>query len=214
MHDDFIPDAALEREAQGLLKAYEEQEGALGGPPVPIDLLIEHLLQIDIDWAPLDLPSDERILAAIELTPMRRRIIMNEREREHFERYSGTEAYSKAHEVGHAVLHLPREPGLQPLLWRTDDVIALCRSGRANRKEIQAERFAAYLLMPEPLVRAAIGEQPIMTWQQIYQLRDAFAVSVTAMCKRLVALNLAFITPQREVFPSRESAIGQRRLPI
>jgi hypothetical protein len=214
MREDFIPDVILEREALTLLKAYEDQEGRLAEPPVPIDLLIENLLQIDIDWAPIDLPSDERVLAAIELTPRRRRIIMNEREREHFERYNGSEAFSKAHEVGHAVLHLPHQPGLQPLLWRTDDVIALCRSGREDRKEIQAERFAAYLLMPEHLVRAAVQAQPITNWHQIYQLRDAFAVSITAMCKRLVALNLVYITPQREVFPSREAATGQQQMPI
>lgn len=214
MRDDFIPDAVLEREALTLLRDYEDQEGALAGPPVPIDLLIENLLQIDIDWAPLDLSSDERVLAAIELTPERRRIIMNERERAHFEQYSGTEAFSKAHEVGHAVLHLPRTPALQPLLWQTDDVIALCRSNREDRKELQAERFAAYLLMPEALVRATVGMQPITSWSQMYQLRDAFKVSITAMRKRLEALNLVFVTPQGQVFPSREAAVGQRRLPI
>lgn len=214
MSDDFVPDAVLEREAAALLRAYEDQEGALTGPPVPIDLLIENLLQIDIDWAPINLPSDDRILAAIELTPQRRRIIMNERERAHFEQYSGTEAFSKAHEVGHAVLHLPRIPGLQPLLWRTDDVIVLCRSNREDLKELQAERFAAYLLMPEPLLRAAVGAQPLMGWSQIYQLRDVFKVSITAMRKRLEALNLVFVTPQGQVFPSREVAVGQRRLPI
>lgn len=212
MRDEFIPDAVLEREASDLLAVYEAQEGPVTRPPVPIDLLIENLLQIDIDWAPLDLPVDERVLAAIELTPQRRRIIMNERERAHFEQYRGTEAFSKAHEVGHAMLHLPRTPGLQPLLWRTDDVIALCRSNREDRKELQAERFAAYLLMPEPLVRAAVGTQPITSWPQIYQLRDDFKVSITAMRKRLEVLNLAYVTPQGQVLSSREAATGQRRL--
>ena len=214
MDSGYVPDAVLEREALALLAAYENQEGAVIVPPVPIDLIVENLLQIDIDWAPLDLPSDERVLAAIELTPRRRRIIMNERERDHFERYSGTEAYSKAHEVGHAVLHLPHEPGMQPMLWRTDVVIALCRSLRADRREIQAERFAAYLLMPESLVRSATASRAITSWQQIYRLRDMFSVSVTAMTKRLVALNLAYVTVDGTVFPSREAATGQDRLPI
>ena len=214
MRDEFIPDAVLEREATELLLAYEAQEGLVAYPPVPIDLLIENLLEIDIDWAPLDLPSDERVLAAIELTPQRRRIIMNERELPHFERYSGTEAFSKAHEVGHAVLHLPRAPRLQPLLWQTNEVIVLCRTNREERRELQAERFAAYLLMPEFLVRAAVGGRPIMGWPQIYQLRDAFKVSITAMRKRLEALDLAYINPQGQVFPSREAATGQQRLVI
>lgn len=214
MPDDFISDAALENFALDLLAEYETQEGVIGRPPVPIDLLIENFLHIDIDWAPIDMSLDDRVLAAIELTPQRRRIIMNEGERGYFDRYSGTEAFSKAHEVGHAVLHLPHTPGLQPLLWRTDDVIALCRSNREDRKELQAERFAAHLLMPESLLRAAIRSQPLTSWQQLYKLRDAFGVSITAMCKRLTALNLVHITPQREVFPSREAATGQQRLPL
>lgn len=214
MSADFIPDAVLEHQAAELLTAYEAQEGVIVRPPVPIDLIIEHLLQIDIDWTPIELRADDRVLAAIELTPQRRRIIMNERERAHFDQYIGTEAYSKAHEVGHAVLHLPQTVGLQPLLWRTDDVIALCRSGQHDRREIQAERFAAYLLMPESLLRTAVGTRPITSWQQLYQLRDTFGVSITAMRKRLETLNLVYVDTQRKVFPSREVATGQKRLEL
>lgn len=159
----YVTDADLERRAAELLTRYEGQEGPIVRPPVPIDLIIELVLDIEIDWAPIAVPSEgERVLAAIELTPTRRRILMNERERQHFSQFFGTAAYSKAHEVGHAILHL-QTPGLQPALWGAATQV-LCRSDQRNSQEIQAERFAAYLLMPEPLVRATAGDRPITGW--------------------------------------------------
>ncbi len=212
-HDDFIPDRELERRAEELLARYERREGEIPHPPVPIDLIIEHILGLDIDWAPVDHQhAHGTVLAAVELTSSRRRIIMNERERGHFDRFFGTEAYSKAHEVGHAVLHLPQTPGQQiPLAGEAGSTV-FCRSDRRDAKEIQAERFAAYLLMPERLLRAAVADQPITSWRQMYRLRDAFAVSITAMRRRLEALNLVYVDHEGRVFPSREAATGQLNL--
>ncbi len=206
---DFIPDAELERQARALLDRYERQESPIERPPVPIDLLIEHVLDIDIDWAPLD----QEALAAIEVTATRRRILMNERERTHFDRYFGTEAYSKAHEIGHAILHLPKTPGLQPPLAGTDGRTVLCRSDRRDGREIQAEHFAAYLLMPEKLVRSAVGNTPITGWSQMYRLRDAFNVSITAIRRRLEGLNLVYVDRQGNVYPSRQAGSGQLGFP-
>jgi transcriptional regulator with XRE-family HTH domain len=213
-HEDFVPDRELERRADQLLSQYERQEGTIRHPPVPIDLIIEHVLGIDIDWSPLDLRGDQgTVLAAIELTGSRRRIVMNERERTHFERYFGTEAYSKAHEVGHAILHLPQPPGLQPPLGGATGPVVFCRSSRRDVQEIQAERFAAYLLMPERLVRAAVGNQSVTGWRRMYELRDAFKVSITAMRRRLEALNLTYVDRDGNVHPSREAGTGQLGLP-
>jgi hypothetical protein len=208
----FIPDQALERQAMELLAQYEAQEGAIAQPPIPIDLIIEILLNIDIDWTPLELPnSGERVLAAIELTATRRRILMNELERSYFDVFIGTAAYSKAHEVGHAVLHLPKTPDLQPALWSSTPIV-LCRSDQQSRQEIQAERFAAYLLMPEPLLRVTVGGQRITSWPQMYDLCNAFGVSISAMRYRLEALNLCYVDANGNVHASREEATGQRGL--
>jgi hypothetical protein len=210
--DRFIPDHELERRAMALLAQYEAQEGMIAQPPIPIDLIIELILEIDIDWTELEPPAaGERVLAAIELTPSRRRILMNVRERPHFDVFFGTETYSKAHEVGHAILHLPRLPELQPALWE-DVPIVLCRSDQRTRQEIQAERFAAYLLMPESLIRATLGNQRITGWPLMYELANAFGVSISAMRYRLEALNLCYVDANGIVHASREDAAGQRGL--
>lgn len=195
-----------------LLAQYEAREGMIARPPIPIDLIIELILEIDIDWTELEPPvGGERVMAAIELTPSRRRILMNTQERPHFDAFFGTEAYSKAHEVGHAILHLPQLPELQPALW-DDAPIVLCRSDQRSRQEIQAERFAAYLLMPEPLLRATLGDRRITGWQLMYELSNAFGVSISAMKYRLQAMNLCYVDSNGHVHASREEATGQHGL--
>jgi hypothetical protein len=66
--------------------------------------------------------------------------------------------------------------------------------------------------MPEPLLRAAIGDQRISGWRQIYELGDAFDVSVSAMRYRLEGLNLVYVDRAGIVHASREEGTGQKRL--
>jgi hypothetical protein len=206
----FIPDHELERQAMSLLAQYEAQEGVIRQPPIPIDLIIEIILNIDIDWTELEpLGAGERVLAAIEATPTRQRILMNALERPHFDTFFGTEAYSKAHEVGHAILHLPRTPGLQPSLWEGGPIV-LCRSDQRDRQEIQAERFASFLLMPEQLVRTTLAGRRVTGWPLMYELGNAFGVSISAMRYRLEALTLCHVDAKGNVYESREAATGQR----
>jgi hypothetical protein len=55
-----------------LLARYERQEGAIDRSPGLIDLINEHVLGIDIDWAPLDLGRNQgTVLAAIEMPGIR-----------------------------------------------------------------------------------------------------------------------------------------------
>lgn len=211
MAGQFIANHELERRAMALLSKYETQEGVIVQPPIPIDLIIELILDIDIDWTELEFPTiGDRVLAAIELSATRRRILMNTLERSHFDSFMGTEAYSKAHEIGHAVLHLPRLPELQTVLWN-DAPIILCRSDQHNRQEREAERFASYLLMPEPLLRATLGDRRITGWPLMYELCGAFGVTITAMRYRLQDLNLCYVDTDGIVHGSRNEAAGQRR---
>jgi hypothetical protein len=71
-HNAFVPDRVLERSADQLLARYERQEGAIDRSPGLIDLINEHVLGIDIDWAPLDLGRNQgTVLAAIEMPGIR-----------------------------------------------------------------------------------------------------------------------------------------------
>jgi hypothetical protein len=89
--------------------------------------------------------------------------------------------FSVAHEVGHFVLHALRAE--EAVFCRPADVHADVDAA-ARRREREANRFAAELLMPEPLVRSHVeraGADPTA-------LAPVFAVSDLAMGFRLVNL--------------------------
>lgn len=85
--------------------------------------------------------------------------------------------FTIAHEIGHFVLHPER---VAP--ERGGSVNA---AGRAQERE--ADQFAAELLMPEALVRDAVGRQGV----DLQRLADRFEVSQQAMRTRLRSLGLA-----------------------
>ncbi len=95
-----------------------------------------------------------------------------------FDQHAGTEQYSLAHELGHYVLHIDRG-SLDTLLLSDakDQSIVLCRMNaeevrdrNAQRKELQAERFAACILMPQDLMRAACADTDIYHWPNPYSV--------------------------------------------
>ncbi len=91
---------SIEHKAYRRLRQLRERGLWDGVPPVPIDHVLEHLLDLSISWEDVNEDPGEEILAC--LRPERREVVMNERYRERFERITGLEEFSKAHEAGHA----------------------------------------------------------------------------------------------------------------
>jgi Zn-dependent peptidase ImmA (M78 family) len=101
--------------------------------------------------------------------------------------------FTVAHELGHFILH-PGKPYLVDSTVRVnfrDDLASMA----TNREEIDANTFAAALLMPETLVRDAIGElrqaQLVDAARVVERLAAQFDVSTEAMGYRLINLGLA-----------------------
>ena len=95
--------------------------------------------------------------------------------------------FTLAHELGHFILHPPREAYVD----------ARARNERSTRgtdlEEIQANTFAAELLMPAKLVREQVGEGALDLMLDAGRLGDLaklFQVSPEAMTYRLVNLDL------------------------
>jgi Zn-dependent peptidase ImmA (M78 family) len=102
--------------------------------------------------------------------------------------------FTIAHEIGHFVLH----PGERVIVERNGRVNL--RDGRSNQaivpEEIQANRFAAELLMPRRRVLEALRtpEAPATAARDVAVLADRFSVSSQAMEYRLV--NLGMLVPR------------------
>ncbi|HEX7027757.1 MAG TPA: ImmA/IrrE family metallo-endopeptidase [Gammaproteobacteria bacterium] len=94
--------------------------------------------------------------------------------------------FSAAHELGHFILHSRgRDRLFVDKAYRRSQV----SSSGTDKDEIEANRFAAALLMPEDLIRGYIGNEPI-TDMDIAKLALKFQVSEQAMTLRLVNLGL------------------------
>lgn len=115
---------------------------------------------------------------------------------------SRRQRFSLAHELGHALLHFSDQPPQDDEAVVSRPLEVLFRDGVAgqgtNAVEIDANAFAAELLMPSELVSSRLRRR----WEQdtsrrlddvIEDLADEFDVSVQAMRYRLV--NLGFIDP-------------------
>ncbi len=190
----FILDARLEQRALRLLGEYERERGTTITLPIPVEKIIERTLGLGLVWLPImELPGDI-ILARIDPQYLGQPTIqMNEYRRDHFEAYFGTEAFSLAHEAAHWVLHYDRgrseQLGIPGLTSATAGAPILCRRlSDGDRREFQAERFAAYLLMPELLLREAIRGLDLTSWSVIAALARTCGVSKRALTRRLIEI--------------------------
>lgn len=89
-------------EGKAYLRLQQLRERGLwdGGPPVPVDHVLEHLLELSIAWEEIQEEPGEEILAC--LRPDTREVVLNEIHTPLFAEKPGLERFSKGHEAGHA----------------------------------------------------------------------------------------------------------------
>lgn len=194
----YLKTAVLEARAADLLQHYEQTFEVVVAPPVPIEAIAELLLELDFDWVPMVEPAGEAILGCLH--PERRAILLNETRRRHFDQYPGSLEFTIAHEVGHYLLHLIDSPAgqLEPAPSAAPAPPLYHQQGQraaAERREIQANKFAACLLMPRSLLGAAISGRAIDDWDTLRQLAREFNVSRTALRIRLEELGWLAVDP-------------------
>ena len=207
----YIPDVEIEAAAMRLLQRYGQQRHQILVPPVPIEEIIEYTIDIPLIWEAIPDHEATPVLAKLEARGQPRSevaIIMNEDKQVFFAQYEGVEQFSQAHELGHYVLHIDHAK-LHTLLLpeAAEQPTVLCRvdvGKKRDRKEWQAERFAAYLLMPQDLVRSACTGIDLCRWPNLYQLKERFHVTISALTRRLTELRLITITDDRTILPYQE----------
>jgi Zn-dependent peptidase ImmA (M78 family) len=181
------------------------------GPPVPVEWIAEHLLDLRILWDVLPENRETPVLGGLD--PVRGEIVLNEAEARRFAAFPGLEGFTLAHEIGHWVLHVPaarRRQLLLPGMERMRDSTCGTGQGSAARREQQADRFAAYLLMPARLLLPRCEDFDLSRFPARYKLRDEFGVSITAMNLRLKELGYGTFNARDEYVPGRLSATRQR----
>ncbi|BCL83671.1 ImmA/IrrE family metallo-endopeptidase [Ktedonobacteria bacterium brp13] len=226
----YIPDTEIEACATHLLHQYSRQQKSILTAPVPVEDIIDLGVNLPIVYEPIPDHEGTPVLAKLAVRGQPQptvEIIVNEEKQQFFEDHKGTQQYSLAHELGHFILHIDHGNLYTLLLPDTNEQdVVLCRKFTAaeheqithderkriaQRMEFQAERFAAYLLMPQDLLRNACATMDLCQWQNLYQLKDTFQVSITALTRRLKELHLVMVTPDKKLVPYRDPLATQSR---
>ena len=154
---------------------------------VDIDSIIEFNYDLNIVWTDInDLDSNNIVLAAIK--PSTKTIYMNESKKELFQEKIGTMNFTKAHELGHWVLHITQQQNYEQLSFNQNEVYHCRSSATRLPEETQADMFAASLLMPKYIVIGAVDDlrkKGYVGFPELYSLADQFEVSISALTNRI-----------------------------
>lgn len=173
-----------------VLDRYSRETGWAPSLPVPIEHVVEAQYDLAILWE--ELPEEPGAVVLGALSPAERTIQLNERHLDLFEQVVGPEAFTLAHELAHWLYDVD-DPGQGQLFATTPDPV-FCRgpagatdSDAVRLREINANKLAACLLLPAPLVRAGLPERA----RDLAQLASVWGVSRTTLRIRMEELGLA-----------------------
>jgi len=157
MNVPFISNQYIENESLKLLKEYYSTDKLPLNESIPVFDIIEYL-GYDIDFRKDGLYKDKNYLGG--LIESEKTIEFNE----HLVKQDGRLNFTAAHEIGHIRLHVPlMEKKIKPseILCRKDEGFS---GNKKQRIEIQADKFASYLLMPRSRVISAFKR---VNWKPI-----------------------------------------------
>jgi Zn-dependent peptidase ImmA (M78 family) len=137
--------------ASKLMISYQVKLGDLVEPPIPVEDIIERLLNVKLGY--MDFEKKLGINGVLGATYVHKKMIcINEKLIN--DRTEGRLSFTCAHEIGHWVLHRKFIPAVDGSGRERETVI--CRMENAKLPvEWQADYFASCLLMPEEYVKDA-----------------------------------------------------------
>ena len=209
----FLSDTQLDNMARRLLGRYESVNGPISSPPVPVERIIEDILDLNILWDSITESRGQSILAGLE--PDTKTIVFNEDRSAVTIETPGLYNTVLAHEAGHWELHVDQALLAQrPLPQFERDFSCLYRQTGPHQgpKEIQAHKFMSFLLLPSDLLLESVRAVDLTNWSQLYKMRDHFQVTITALKIRLEKLDLLYVSDEGHLYPSRREYDGQLRL--
>lgn len=177
----FIKGSEIEHAATETLRRYAKATGTLPRPPIPIDGIIESLFGLTLEVE--DLKARLGVGDVLGATWFDEQIVRVDTSLE-AEGKEGRFAFTLAHEGGHWTLHRPlweAEKVTRPLFagapGKDPPPAIVCRASQAKaRAEVQADQYAAALLMPASDVRATMralyGDDP-PSWPGLRRMHKA-----------------------------------------
>ena len=207
----YLKNSTIEKESAKLLESFCKDKGQKIAAPVPVFDIIEYL-GYDVDFRKDGIYEDKNLLGGTLID--QKTIEINENLIDH----EGRMHFTAAHEVGHIVLHVPfynekhgKDVSEHKIISRKDCGF---EGTKKEPEEWQADKFAAYLLMPSALIKKTFYKNynrpvnvHIRSILQIFSRKPAFVkgyevaqkvirdgkfdnVSKMAMLNRLIGMRL------------------------
>jgi Zn-dependent peptidase ImmA (M78 family) len=146
--------------------------------PIPLDKILQHF-QI----RKVDMPGSADIFGAIVRRGGSVTIAVNP------DQHPNRQRFTIAHELGHFFCHpsetMEHVDGDFRVAWRNT-----ASSAGVDWKEIEANRFAAALLMPEKMLQEDVNQVAVLDRDTLQHLAASYKVSRIAMQFRLIHLGL------------------------
>ena len=154
----FLTDQHVADEVQSLLAEYGNAHELITAPPVPIDEIVELYLKLHLEFMDMKAEFDVDDVHGALWVNERRVAIEQSLDPDSNPSMLGRYRFTLAHEAGHWQLHrriFQRRAANQLTLvaGNSERPEYICRSSDRDPIEIQADMFAAHLLMPESFVR-------------------------------------------------------------
>lgn len=192
----YIPDSEIEVRANNILKRMQETPKYI--PKWPLDATrVAEFLGLDVVWDKI--PPDAEGEIAARILPLEHLIEINE---DVLKLPKGYEESTLAHEIGHWELHIDQKAASQfeERIKQGDEINMqpfLCRavSGQLQKMDLQAQRFASYLLMPRYVLEQMAAERDLTKWSHLYAMQKDLGVTITNLKVRLIQLNWIILPP-------------------
>ena len=213
----YLHTKQIDNKAFEVLTTYNQRFGEIKEPPIPVEAIIESLLEMDFSIDDLNKNSDvPDILGATWID--NKRVIIDERlSPDEYPDKEGRYRFTGAHEIGHWVLHRHQitESRYRPLLDNMPAPSIVCRVSKSKEPiEWQADQFASYLLMPKEMVLAAWQQRfgnlaPYVAVDEIAELTQRFNIIDGRIPTVQVAKDIA-----RDVFKTSAQAMQIRLMEL
>ena len=148
----YLKNSTIEKESKKLLGDFNNKAGHKLSAPIPVFDIIEYLGH-DVDFRKDGIYEDKNLLGGTIID--QKTIEINENLSDH----EGRMNFTAAHEVGHIILHVPfynakhgKDVSEHKIISRKDGGF---EGTKKEPEEWQADKFAAFLLMPSELIKKA-----------------------------------------------------------
>lgn len=240
MRKRFYRHEHIEHRAAERLGELASKLGRELAPPIPIELLGEQVLGLDLLWDDIDEMPGEVIFAGLRASEAL--VVLNERRRAVLEEKSGLHRFTVGHEFGHWDLFTDHAALNHPALFEgiTEGAVKYRSSGEnlvAVLKVLQEDdlgrellraftaraddpdearavnRYSSALLMPKDMIVKDASAIDRTRWPDLYRLAERYDVTISALTVRLEQLDLLYVErASGRLYTSKAAAFGQQSL--